>query len=745
MLERLCHTLDAARQRMRVRGRLIGRRLMALDRHGHARRFLRAVRAAGPVEPVPADRPVRLRHRSAVVWSGEQVVEGQVQAGLRVTRGHLLVNGRRIAFDVRPDGTFSVPVFLTDRVNRLVARIRHGGRCLESQRLRLVLGDEPRPEIWARAEVEGRTVTLRAEVLANPRRERLAFAWRAAQGNPGRLLILNASRAKACCRIPADARPGEYAFDLAVRRENRPPVRARALVSVQPGGEVRAFDIRTDRAAWIDRAVVYQVTPYTFVHRGTLADVTAKLPELAELGCTVVYLQPICATARGGQGHDIVDYFRLRADYGTEADLHRLVAAAHARGMRVLLDFVANHTSVEHPYARHVARHGRASPYWDFYQHAPDAARFAEHYRRKSLGKADFVHYFDWEDLANLDLANPQVERWLIAAMRYWVERFDVDGFRMDAAWAISARAPQFVRRCRFALKRLKPELLLLGEDQAAAADTFEGRFDAAYDWAADEGWVSRWAWQTGYHPHGCPTIFNHAAPASRAAHLRAALTNGGRGFSSNGKVLRFLENADLPRFIAQHKPHELARTRMAAALLMCLPGIPMLYNGQEIGYELHPYWTPCIFRADASIRALDRHGLFDHYRRLIALRSCLPSLYGERFQELAAAATGCSARCEEGADAGLCGCVFAFRRWEGQENVVVVLNTADRPLEAAVALPADLAGAGLIDLLTGDRIPLPQNSLGDPVPVRVPLPAYTTRALLVQAPRPGLPAAARA
>src|SRR5690606_33276906 len=128
---------------------------------------------------------------------------------------------------------------------------------------------------------------------------------------------------------------------------------------------VAAFDLTRDHAAWIDRALIYEITPYSFTFEGRFDHVTDRIPELVDLGINTIWLQPVFATEGRGQGYDIVDYFRVRDDLGGEAALRRLVETAHAHGLKVLFDFVPNHTSVEHPYARDAIAHGEASHYYD--------------------------------------------------------------------------------------------------------------------------------------------------------------------------------------------------------------------------------------------------------------------------------------------------------------------------------------------------------------------------------------------
>ena len=627
---------------------------------------------------------VTLTTRGAEVWSQTQRVSGTV-TGTRAGRGVLYVNGVGEGFDIERS-RFTVPVWLTEPESVVIARVEHRGRRLESAPVTLTLGFTPRPEVHVYATVAGRTVTLRRTVLANPLADRLTFRWTQDPDNPLRLRLRRGR-----FTLPTDAPLGEYSFTLHVR-STKGLWRVRTLVTVT-GTEVTAFDVERDHAAWIDRAVIYGVTPYAFVPGGGFADVTAKIPELAKLGVTALWLQPIFETFDGGQGYDVTDYFGIRPDYGTAAELRTLVRTAHAHGLRVLLDFVPNHTSLEHPYAQDAVRYGRRSHYHNFYQHERDNARYAVHYNTRREGELDFVYYF-WPDFPNLDYDNPEVQRWMIEAGRYWIERFDIDGYRVDAVWGVNARHPAFMQRWRRALKRLKPDFLLLGEDKAGLAATFDRHFDAAYDWTDSENWVSQWSWQTDYTPDYSqnPMIFNHPDETARAELLAQALADDGR---THGLTLRFLENNDTPRFLPTHEPNGFERTKMAAALMFSLPGIPLVYNGQEVGYPVHPYETPSIFSANRTIRSQDKYGLFPYYRKLIALRKRLPALTGPNFELLPTVSRGG---------------VLAFHRWHGGQHLVGVVNLAGTRDTAKVGLDLEVAKVrideGVVtDLFSGEAV----------------------------------------
>ncbi len=470
-----------------------------------------------------------------------------------------------------------------------------------------------------------------------------------------------------------------------------------------------------DHTDWVDHAIIYGVTPYIFTEQGRLDGITAKLPELAELGVNTLWLQPLFANHGGGQGYDIIDYFQLRDDVGSEEDLRELVRTSHNLGIRVILDFPINHTSIKHPYAQDTIQRGAESPYYDYYQREPDTVRYARHYRTRTEGKMSFVHYF-WEDMPNLNHDHPAVRRKLIEAGRHWIERFDIDGYRLDASWGMNYRSPSFLPEWREAMKEIKPDILILGEDKATDPRAFENRYDVAYDWAAGDDWVSQWAWEVDYTDdrNDSRTIFNHTPADQRAAALRRALTNDGQGYPENARVLRFMENNDTARFI---QAHGLPRTRMAAALLFALDGIPMIFNGQEVGESRHPYETGPLFAHDQSIRARDQHGLFDYYAKLARMRTAHPALRAGSFHEL---------------DITPGDALFAFARRKGDETILTAVNLAETPKEDAVihipaqswALEEDVTWR-LTDLLTEEQFEVNTAELSR---LTLPLDSYQVR-----------------
>jgi glycosidase len=456
-------------------------------------------------------------------------------------------------------------------------------------------------------------------------------------------------------------------------------------------------------AAWINSAIIYEITPATFVKDGTFNDITKKLSELKQLGVNTIWLQPIFKTHFKGQGYDITDYFSLRSEFGDETQLQKLIVTAKKLQLRVILDFVPNHISVFHPYAIDVAEQGKASRYYNFFQHTNDGAPYSSLYQTDSLG---FVHYF-WNHLVNLDYNNEEVQQLIIDACKYWVRKFDIDGYRFDAVWAVNARAPSFGKRLQSELKSVKPDLLLLAEDKGADGTVYEKGFDAAYDWEIDTTWISHWSWEYDYSPQNDLTIFNHPVVAKRSELLRKALFHNG---DSVHPRLRFIENNDLPRFT---KIHGIERTKMAAALLFSLSGIPLIYNGQEIGSTVHPYSSRAIFSKDQTIESLDSSHLFNYYKSLIDLRKKYESLRSPFIEELQVSSNG----------------VVAFHRWSRDQHIIVVINMDEQSQNVKVFAENILTRVKnykMKDMLTNEIFLSANNE------VDVKMNGYSTRILLL-------------
>lgn len=331
---------------------------------------------------------------------------------------------------------------------------------------------------------------------------------------------------------------------------------------------------------------------------GDLPGVLARLDYIADLGVTAIWLSPIFQAA-SYHGYDTLDYTRIDPRFGNEDDLRRLVDAAHARGIRVILDFVANHVSAQAAFFQE-ALADPDSPYRAWFTFGPE---YTHGYRT----------FFDVASMPQLNTDEPQVRRYLIQAARRWLTEFQVDGFRLDYA---AGPSHAFWSAFRAACKQARPDCWLFGEVTRTGEilRTYLGRLDGCLDFN-----FLRRVRQLCAGPE--PAI-----PLSRfLSHVERTR----RYFPDDFLLPAFLDNHDTNRFlwVAGNHPE---RLRRALALLMAFGQAPVLYYGTEVGLS-----QP---RPKASYREESRHpmpwhslpdlGLYATTQALIRLRRATPALW---------------------------------------------------------------------------------------------------------------------
>ena len=514
------------------------------------------------------------------------------------------------------------------------------------------------------------------------------YIWSARAGNPEPLQMqggdLSADVNGQSISIVPPATDGEYYLTLLVR-DQAERVDTSTTYFVVEDGQPRIPDYDHENPAWVETAIVYGIVPFLFGNPAFNA-IRSRLDDLADLGINVIWLGPSNTHPADDYGYHVEDYFALDPAYGTDEDFRAMVQAAHERGIRVLMDFVPNHTSNTHPYFLDAEERGPQSPYWEFHG-------------RDENGNHTYQYSMGWNDLPDLNYDNPDVWRMIIEAFSYWVREFDVDGFRVDAAWAIRNRRPDFWPDWRRELKRIKPDLMLLAEAPARDPFYFENGFDVAYDWTDHPG---AWAWDIVWTAANQYRLLGY--------NLTTALMNRPEGYHPDALIFRFLNNNDTyKRFISRHGE---ARTRVATALLLTLPGVPCLYTGDEYGLEFEPYQQlePLIFEEQYP-------GLRDYHKKLIALRKELPSLHSRQWALIKP-----DAMRQE---------VFVYLRYSEESDVpiLVLLNFSEEPAQIRFDVPEQFGSIStsdnLDDLLAEESLPAIEDGR-----IRVSVPAWTARIL---------------
>ncbi|MDQ3249083.1 MAG: glycoside hydrolase family 13 protein [Chloroflexota bacterium] len=397
---------------------------------------------------------------------------------------------------------------------------------------------------------------------------------------------------------------------------------------------------------------------------GTLRGIIDKLEYIVTLGVTTIWLSPIFRTPTY-HGYDTTDYYTVDPRFGSNADLHELVTAAHAHGLRVLLDFVANHTSTE--FAPFVGAQANSnSAYRDWFSFDP-------------AYKHGYRAFFDVKSMPQIDTDNPEARRFLIDAACYWLTEYGIDGYRLDYA---AGPSHAFWSDFRAACRRAKPDCWLFGEVTLAgdALRTYIGRLDGCLDFA-----FARRVRQLCADAQPEITIGQFANAVERSRHF----------FGTDFALPSFIDNHDMNRFLWV-AGNDKRRLRLAAGLMFALGGPPVIYYGTEVGLS-----QPS---SKGSWREESRHpmlwgeaqdsDLLDYFKQLIALRRQHGAL------------TAGSLRThyldnERG--------IWLVERMDGADRVLVAINVGEGA--QMVVVPPDFTVA-LLGSATCGIIPLPGLSL---------------------------------
>lgn len=524
----------------------------------------------------------RVLTRGAPTIDTTRNVSGRVTSAAAIEQVWLVQNGNWMPVALVED-TFTVPVTLEEGPNVFTVRaVDVAGDSGRSPAMTYTLVINHAPDIQITTRQEGQQGALDASATTDPEDQTVAFEWSADPDNPEAVTLEDANTAVARFTFPDT--PGEYYFNLTAADPDEHASHARTLFTIAPGS-IDGFS-NDEAVEWVQNAVIYEIYPRSFSATGDLAGITAGIPRIAGLGVNCIWLMPIFE-GPSSHGYEITDYYTIEQDYGTEQDLRDLVEAAHASGIRVILDMVLNHTGIGHPFMQDALRHGRHSHYWDYYD-------------RDASG--NYTYYYDWSSLPNLNLDNPDAVRYFIDMCKYWVEEFDVDGYRCDVAWGPHQRSPQFWVQWRQELKEIKPECLLLAEAAASDHSILIDRFDLAFDW--------------NLHHEGGAGLTNWFPAVPSFPAVTQLIDNYGYWWPPYKNPLRFLENHDEDRFISLNTADQ---TKLASSFLMSIPGAVMLYAGQEVGTHSQ--------RGQINWN-LDPDNMYPHYYRLTNARTLVPSLF---------------------------------------------------------------------------------------------------------------------
>jgi glycosidase len=377
---------------------------------------------------------------------------------------------------------------------------------------------------------------------------------------------------------------------------------------------------------WVRDGVIYEIYPRAFSQQGNFNAITARLNELKDLGVTILWLMPIHPIGQEkkkgtlGSPYAVRDYYAINPDYGSADDLKRLVREAHARGLKVIIDIVANHTSWDSVLMKH-----------------------PEFYKRDSQGNITYPH--DWYDIAALNYENQDLRRYMTDMLKYWIREFDLDGFRCDVAGEVPT---DFWENARRELEQIKPDIAMLAE--AHKAELSVSAFDLDYSWPLHSA---------------LSDVIQGRRPA---ADLRVEWEKEVKEWPKGALHMRFSDNHDERRAIARFgEPAALA----ASAFVFTLDGVPMIYNGMEVG-DTTESGAPALFEKLPIFWAIaERRKEFPQfYKEIMARRRSSTAL---RRGTLEWVRNSDEAR------------VVTFVRRAANDEVLVAINFSNRPFSGSV------------------------------------------------------------
>ncbi|MBR5105783.1 MAG: alpha amylase C-terminal domain-containing protein [Alistipes sp.] len=413
-------------------------------------------------------------------------------------------------------------------------------------------------------------------------------------------------------------------------------------------------------ADWSYSAVIYEMNVRQLTEEGTFKSAMRHLQHLKDMGVDVVWMMPIypigVAERKGSLGsyYSISDYCDVNPEFGSMAEFDAFVAEAHRLGMKVLLDWVANHTARDAKWLKNKPMS------W---------------YERDEKGVAKVP--WDWSDTAKLNYAEKEVWQGQIDAMKFWVEKHGVDGFRCDMAMLVPL---EFWQEARKELQCVKSDIFMLAE--AEGVEFYDNAFDACYGWELHHSMV------------------DVAQGKSRVGVLRDKIYSILNNNPQTSMHMSFTSNHDENSWSGSEQSRFGEALEAMSALTFVLPkSFPLIYTGQEIGYD-HSF----VFFDKDAMPEFEPNEATETYRRLCELKHEFSALNsadkGGSFIEINTNASDC---------------LLTFVRENEQGRVVYIANLS--PYKIFADFHTGIYAGEYENVLSGEKETLYEHTWGDMEP----------------------------
>lgn len=334
---------------------------------------------------------------------------------------------------------------------------------------------------------------------------------------------------------------------------------------------------------WSRNATIYQINQRQFTPEGTFRAAEAHLPRIRDLGVDIIWLMPVNPIGEQnrkgplGSPYAVSDYFAVNPEFGDLDDLRHFVATAHDLGLRVILDWVANHTAWDNGLVE-------THPEW---------------YARDWKGDFRPTPWWDWDDVIDLDYTSEGLREYMTNAMKYWVREADIDGYRCDVAGFVPVDFWENIRR---ELDEIKPVFMLA---EWESRDLHTRAFDMTYAWSWND------------------TLHKIAHGQADVEALKVYYAWNDRAYQRDAFRMTFVSNHDKNAW--EGTEYEQFGDALDAAIVLSVvgEGFPLIYNGQEAGSDRR-----LVFFDKDEIEWRDDDPQGRLYRRLFALKKQHPALW---------------------------------------------------------------------------------------------------------------------
>lgn len=415
---------------------------------------------------------------------------------------------------------------------------------------------------------------------------------------------------------------------------------------------------------WSRNAVIYEVNWRQITEKGTLAQLNGELPRLKELGVDLLWFMPVNPISMEKRKGELGSYYAVRnytdlnPELGTLGEFKGFIANAHEQGFKVIIDWVPNHSGCDNPWVE-------AHPDW---------------YKLNEEGK--MYGPYDWTDVYQFDYANRELREAMYGAMKFWVEEIGVDGFRCDVASMVPVDFWNEVRQ-RFD-KEFPGQVFMLAE--ASAPDLNEHAFNMSYNWPMKDVFNAIAA-TAGQRNFGTQTL-----PEMRAAAIDELLAKQAEEYPADSYMMNHITNHDLNSWEGTEFQRLGNLTNAFAVLCYTLPGMPLIYTGQEVGMDRAFEF----FVKDVPPTFEPRNDYFKFYQKLNALK------HNEKALQAGTAGGKMVRYATTSPD------LYIFSRTVGDSNVLVMVNIGAEAADVVYTGKAPATKTFTTDYFRGVKSALP-------------------------------------